>query len=131
MYTFVIIQTLNRKFLLLQLLINPTILDEIIYSVSFKRPYTHYCEVEISLNTAERNSIVFSMPVWTPGSYLVREFAKNVDEISAENFSGEKLPVEKNQQELLKADTSDQKNIRFKYKVVLQRTYGKDKRGQQ
>ena len=92
-------------------------MDEINYSVSFNRPHTHYCEVEISLNTAERNSIVFSMPVWTPGSYLVREFAKNVEEVYAENFSGEKLPVEKINKNSWKANTSDQKNIRFKYKV--------------
>lgn len=92
-------------------------MDEINYSVSFNRPHTHYCEVEISLNTAERNSIIFSMPVWTPGSYFVREFAKNVDGVSAENFSGEKLPVEKINKNSWKADTSDQKNIRFKYKV--------------
>lgn len=92
-------------------------MHEINYSVSFSKPHTHYCEVEISLNTADLDSVVFSMPVWTPGSYLIREFAKNVEGVWAENFSGEKIPVEKINKNSWKADTSKRKNIRFKYKV--------------
>ena len=57
------------------------------------------------------------MPVWTPGSYLVREFAKNVYGVSAENSDGKKIHVEKINKNSWKADTSDQKDIRFKYKV--------------
>lgn len=92
-------------------------MHEINYSVSFNKPHTHYCEVEISLNTADRDSVVFSMPVWTPGSYLIREFAKNVEEVYSESFSGEKISVEKINKNSWKADTSKRENIRFKYKV--------------
>ncbi len=90
---------------------------EINYSVSFSKPHTHYCEVEISLNTADLDSVVFSMPVWTPGSYLIREFAKNVEEVYAESFTEKKIHVEKINKNTWKADTSKKKNIRFKYKV--------------
>lgn len=92
-------------------------MDEINYSLSFSRPHTHYCEIEISLDNIERESLVFAMPVWTPGSYLVREYAKNVEDVSAENFDGAKISIEKINKNSWGADTSGQKNIRFKYKV--------------
>ncbi len=66
-------------------------MKEINYSVSFEKPFTHYCEVEISLSGINQDTVIFSMPVWTPGSYLIREFAKNVEGVIAENSGGEKL----------------------------------------
>jgi len=35
------------------------------------------------------------MPNWTPGSYLIREFAANVDRISAHSGVGNDLPIQK------------------------------------
>ncbi len=56
------------------------------YSVSMK-PETHYYEVTIQspISSANRsNGIVHAvMPSWTPGSYLIREFARNVLDFKA------------------------------------------------
>jgi predicted metalloprotease with PDZ domain len=43
-------------------------------------PASHCFEVEILVNQAAdfQDYIDFKLPVWTPGSYLVREYAKNV-----------------------------------------------------
>ncbi len=38
---------------------------------------------------------MFSIPVWTPGSYLIREFAKNVENVKAESFEGTEITAEK------------------------------------
>jgi len=49
---------------------------EIAYTVSMPRPHTHLFDVEARLRyrgTAPA-SLDLLMPVWTPGSYLVREF---------------------------------------------------------
>jgi predicted metalloprotease with PDZ domain len=35
------------------------------------------------------------MPVWTPGSYLVREFERNVQDFSAKDATGQALKWEK------------------------------------
>ena len=64
-------------------------------SVAMPRPSTHYFEVTISVPSVGAEGVDLIMPVWTPGSYLVREFARNVQEFSARDESGGALRWEK------------------------------------
>jgi predicted metalloprotease with PDZ domain len=64
------------------------------YSLSMPQPWTHYFEVSMTLENIDKidelknaEYIDFKMPVWTPGSYLVREYAKNVEDFTASNGS--------------------------------------------
>ncbi len=57
------------------------------------------------------------MPVWTPGSYLVREFSRNVENVTAENSNGEKLSVEKINKNSWRIAVKHHKNLKLKYKV--------------
>ena len=45
------------------------------------RPHTHLFEVEARFPAQDVLEAV--LPVWTPGSYLVREYARHVQELSA------------------------------------------------
>ena len=92
-------------------------MKEINYRISFARPFTHYCEVEISHNNINNDSLIFSMPVWTPGSYMVREFAKNVDKVTAEGSGGKSLSIEKINMNSWKVDSSGQSSICLRYRV--------------
>ncbi|MBO0935971.1 M61 family metallopeptidase [Fibrella sp. HMF5335] len=54
------------------------------------QPQTHYFEVEMRLQNAAKATNAskdgyfdLKMPVWTPGSYLIREYAKNVEGFTA------------------------------------------------
>lgn len=68
----------------------------IVYSVSMPKPYTHYFEVEVTLRNYPGEFVEFRMPVWTPGSYLVREFAKNVESFQAiDGKEGHAIPFSK------------------------------------
>src|SRR5437016_1622196 len=51
------------------------------YTVSFPAPQTHYAVVEAEFPTGGQASVELFMPVWTPGSYLVREYARNVEDV--------------------------------------------------
>ena len=51
------------------------------YTLSMSEPHTHLFEVEMRLEGAKGTEVV-ALPVWTPGSYLVRENARNVQDIS-------------------------------------------------
>ena len=60
------------------------------YTLSMPQPQTHYFEVEMRLqnaaiptNARKNGYFDLKMPVWTPGSYLIREYAKNVENFSA------------------------------------------------
>jgi predicted metalloprotease with PDZ domain len=60
------------------------------YTLAMPQPQTHFFEVTMRLtnfagpaNTRKTGFIDLKMPVWTPGSYLIREYAKNVEGFSA------------------------------------------------
>ncbi len=53
------------------------------YKLSILEPHTHYVDVEMNIDGIEGDTLELIMPVWTPGSYLIREFPKNVEEFSA------------------------------------------------
>mgnify|MGYP000518788105 CR=1 FL=1 len=59
-------------------------------------PQSHYFDVTTTLDVSlEKGKFIdLKMAAWTPGSYLIREFAKNVEQISA--LSGNaNLPISK------------------------------------
>ncbi|MCE9666769.1 PDZ domain-containing protein [Myxococcus stipitatus] len=62
------------------------------YRVSMPRPHTHLVEVEATFPGGPATLDV-RMPVWTPGSYLVREFARHVQDVTARAEDGTPLPA--------------------------------------
>ncbi|HYE65010.1 MAG TPA: hypothetical protein VD966_05475, partial [Pyrinomonadaceae bacterium] len=71
---------------------------EIIYTVSMPKPHTHLLEVEMRVRRdagAAPPQVDLLMPVWTPGSYLVREYARHVQDFAASDGSGRALPWSK------------------------------------
>src|SRR2546421_9695390 len=58
------------------------------FTVSMSKPWTHLLEVDMhirvpaNLNVPNETDLV--MPVWTPGSYLIREFERHVQDFVAE-----------------------------------------------
>src|SRR2546430_4116674 len=69
--------------------------SDISFTVSMPRPWTHLLEVEMQMripaNLNVPNETDLIMPVWTPGSYLIREFERNVQDFAATDLRGAKL----------------------------------------
>src|SRR5215469_16248984 len=63
------------------------------YKVSFPAPASHYLTVEARFGANGKNEANLFLPVWTPASYLIREYARNIEPISA---SGRFLKTSKN-----------------------------------
>lgn len=55
------------------------------YRLSFRQAETHRVDIEVSVPTDAKPEIEFMMPVWTPGSYLVREYSRQVETVTATN----------------------------------------------
>ena len=55
---------------------------DIQYTIRFPDPHAHYFEVE-AVYPASGDELTLMMAVWTPGSYLVREFARHVEDVTA------------------------------------------------
>lgn len=65
---------------------------EIAYTVSMSKPATHLLEVEMRLKwTQMPEKAELKMPVWTPGSYLVREYARHVQDFTVKDGGGRSL----------------------------------------
>lgn len=91
--------------------------QQIYYELSFPSPHTHYVHVKMNLtNIANDGSIEIRMPVWAPGSYMVREFSKNVDTVSATS-NNKKLPIKKSRKNAWNIETQGEKNITIEYDV--------------
>ena len=57
----------------------PGAADPITYTLRFPDAPRHYVDVEASFPAAGQKRIELMMAVWTPGSYLVREYARHVE----------------------------------------------------
>lgn len=85
------------------------------YFVSFPKPETHYIHVEIEIDNPGSSTHEFVMPVWTPGSYKVREFSRNVVEFGL--MSGGQSFVKKNKNTWSVQAIKGSKKLRIFYEV--------------
>jgi predicted metalloprotease with PDZ domain len=91
--------------------------EPIRYTLRFPAPHTHYVEVEASFPTAGQPQIDVMMAVWTPGSYLVREYEKNVENISARTRDGGALAIEKTLKNRWRIRTNGAPAVAVAYRV--------------
>jgi hypothetical protein len=65
------------------------------YRVAAKAPAAHRFEVAVRVEGAPGPAAVLVLPVWTPGSYMVRDFSRHLVGGTAKDDRGRRLPVEK------------------------------------
>ena len=87
-------------------------LEPIRYTVSFPAPHTHYVEIEAAYPTEGRAQIDLMMAVWTPGSYLIREYARHVEALTASDPARGRLPVEKTRKNRWRVVTNGARVVR-------------------
>ena len=64
------------------------------FTISFIEPQAHYVEVEMDIFQFSETTLDLKMPVWTPGSYLVREYARHVESLDVSAYE-QPVPVTK------------------------------------
>lgn len=88
------------------------------YHVAVERPATQYVEVAVEIADIKRRKTTrLSMPAWTPGSYLVRDFARNVYDVRAETLDGAPLTVTRVDKQTWEVTHGKQKAFRLRYRV--------------
>ena len=97
----------------------PADAPEIAYTVSMARPHTHLFDVEARLRyrASAPAALDLLMPVWTPGSYLVREFERNVQDFDARDGGGRTLPWAKTNKNTWRVETAGAREVRVRYSV--------------
>ncbi len=87
------------------------------FEVSFKEPQAHYAEIKMEISDLRKDYIDVKMPVWTPGSYLVREYAKHVERVEACDADGALLAVEKIDKNTWRIQSDKAKKVTFSYHI--------------
>ncbi len=88
---------------------------QISYTVSFPEAQAHYADIEMDIKGLSQNKLNLHLPVWTPGSYLVREFSKNVESFSA--ASGAKaVAFTKTRKNVWQINTQGLSSVKVKYR---------------
>ena len=92
-------------------------LDPISYTVRFPAPATHYAEVEAVVPADGREAIELMMAAWTPGSYLIREYARQVEAVRAAGSDGKTLAVVKSNKNRWRIETAGADRVAVTYRV--------------
>jgi predicted metalloprotease with PDZ domain len=107
-----------RLLTLLTLLISTVSFSQTVnYHLRMSKPQNHYFEVEMELQNFKQTELTVKLPVWAPGSYLVREFSKNVNMVKAFDESGKELTVAKTSKNAWKISKGKAKKVSVKYEV--------------
>jgi predicted metalloprotease with PDZ domain len=85
------------------------------YSLSFPRPETH--QVDVTLRIPKAGDLELWMPVWTPGSYLVREYSRHVQDLTGQDETGAALQITKTSKNRWAINAPKAKNVIVKYTV--------------
>lgn len=91
--------------------------NKIAFKVSFSEPQAHYADVEMEISGIKGEYLDLKMPVWTPGSYLIREFAKNVEGFKASGKPGTEMSSEKINKNTWRVHTRNSEQIKVSYRV--------------
>ncbi len=90
---------------------------EIFYKVSVPEPHTHCFNVDISIKNIDKSYIDVAMPVWSPGSYLIREHQRHVLSFNAVGSSNEPIKYEKINKNTWRIYNEDNPDIKLSYTV--------------
>ncbi|WP_069790034.1 M61 family metallopeptidase [Cyanobacterium sp. IPPAS B-1200] len=91
---------------------------DIYYQVSMENPELHLFQVNLTITNWTQEMLDIMMPVWTPGSYLVREYSKNLQEFSATDATTHQpIPWHKQSKNHWQIEAKNTKEIKISYKI--------------
>ncbi len=88
------------------------------YRVAFRQAAAHRVDVEAQIPTDGKDTVRLMFPVWTPGSYLVREYARQVENIVAvDPLSGQARTIKKTDKNHWEVDSKGAQEIVVQYSL--------------
>jgi len=88
------------------------------YFVSMPCPESHLFEVTLNIENWQETTLNCKMSVWTPGSYLVREYSRHLQNFTAySTVNNNKLNWEKTSKNNWLVTANNEQNITVKYQI--------------
>jgi predicted metalloprotease with PDZ domain len=86
------------------------------FEISFTEPQAHYTEVNMLITGIDQDELELIMPVWTPGSYLIREYSKNVEAFKVIS-NGKPISHKKRRKNSWLVHTKNLNTVTFIYRI--------------
>jgi predicted metalloprotease with PDZ domain len=86
------------------------------YTFRIQQPEARRAEVELQVESRGADALDVRLPVWTPGSYLVREHQRHVDGLRAVG-EGRELAVEKIDKHTWRIHAAGARTVRISYRL--------------
>lgn len=89
------------------------------YTVAMPQPTAHLFEVKLQVQGWSQATLDLKMPVWTPGSYLVREYSRHLQNFSATDGQGRPLLWQKREKQHWQVETPAQsgQSLTIRYRI--------------
>jgi len=87
------------------------------YTLRMPQPSTHYFEVEMRISGIKSAKTLLKMASWTPGSYLLREYARNVESVQVAGKDGKEVLWKKTAKNFWEVETKGKSEILVRYKL--------------
>lgn len=91
--------------------------EPIQYVLRMPAPANHLFEVAITAASTDGTPVDFQMPAWSPGRYVIYDFARNVQEVTAADSAGRALGIVKLDKQTWRVTPVEPGPIVFSYRV--------------
>ena len=86
------------------------------YKISFPNAAAHLMEVEMRIPSPAPTEVI-AMANWTPGSYMIRDYAKNIETLGA-SIGGQPVPTQRLTKSQWQVETGG-KELTIRYRIYL------------
>lgn len=86
------------------------------YEIRIPRPEAHLVEVRLTVEGWIGGPLLLSMPAWAPGSYLIRDFARHVQDFEARS-AGKTLPWTRLDKHTWSVEAGFARRVEIRYRV--------------
>jgi predicted metalloprotease with PDZ domain len=87
------------------------------YTLTVKEPLTHLYDIQIEISGVRATRVDLAMPAWAPGAYVIRDFARNVQEFDVTTRQNRPLSSEQTDKQTWRITKAAADDVRVRYRV--------------
>ncbi len=87
------------------------------YILEIREPQTGFCQVTMNVENVSEDTTLITMPAWTPGSYLIRDFSGNVRLLKARSQDNETIEIQRKDKSTWRIQNGSNRIFTITYEV--------------
>jgi predicted metalloprotease with PDZ domain len=95
--------------------------EAVSFEVSMDNPNDHYFHITTTYSGASAPYVNFKLPSWTPGYYIILDYAKNITRFQAFDNNGNSLKWKKTTKNTWQVSNSESRTVKLEYDVYSYR----------